>query len=302
MEKREGTRSKAQGSFDTPVPEKKVDGRRRKSALSTGQQEGGKEVKSKKAVEEKEPTKLVRVDHIPPDPPEPATSGKTYNRRSRELREEAVLDIDDLDKFSERDEGSNLSRPLFPSDSIPNSPASNAQSDDHEGLRDYKVWKKAIMLVWRSAATHKFANVFLHPVTEDVAPGYHGVVYRPMDLSQIKKNIENGTIKTTTEFQRDMMLMFQNAIMYNSSDHDVFMMAVEMQKEVMCHIQDFLATQLMMQTAETPKSLRRETRELAQKRTSESFGDKQAEETNKRFSSEGDGSKTKKRRMRVVDE
>lgn len=60
---------------------------------------------------------------------------------------------------------------------------------------------------------------------------------RPMDLLTIKKNIESGYIKTTLEFQRDMMLMFQNAIMYNSSDHDVFQMAIEMQKEVMGHIQ-----------------------------------------------------------------
>lgn len=140
-------------------------------------------------------------------------------------------------------------------DSVPNSPASVLQGEDSEVFRDYKVWKKSIMLVWRAAANHKYANVFLHPVTDEMAPGYHSIVYRPMDLLTIKKNIESGYIKTTLEFQRDMMLMFQNAIMYNSSDHDVFQMAIEMQKEVMGHIQDFLATQLMVKTTET-KSLR----------------------------------------------
>ncbi|XP_075533235.1 bromodomain-containing protein 8-like isoform X9 [Dermacentor variabilis] len=135
------------------------------------------------------------------------------------------------------------------SDSVPNSPASVLQGEDSEVVRDYKVWKKSIMLVWRAAANHKYANVFLHPVTDEMAPGYHSIVYRPMDLLTIKKNIESGYIKTTLEFQRDMMLMFQNAIMYNSSDHDVFQMAIEMQKEVMGHIQ------LMVKTTET-KSLR----------------------------------------------
>ncbi|XP_037575615.1 bromodomain-containing protein 8 isoform X7 [Dermacentor silvarum] len=134
-------------------------------------------------------------------------------------------------------------------DSVPNSPASVLQGEDSEVFRDYKVWKKSIMLVWRAAANHKYANVFLHPVTDEMAPGYHSIVYRPMDLLTIKKNIESGYIKTTLEFQRDMMLMFQNAIMYNSSDHDVFQMAIEMQKEVMGHIQ------LMVKTTET-KSLR----------------------------------------------
>lgn len=80
-----------------------------------------------------------------------------------------------------------------------------------------------------------------------------------MDLSTIKKNIETGLIRTTAEFQRDIMLMFQNAVMYNSCDHDVFHMALEMQRDVLEQIQQFLATQLIMQTSESgvsAKSLR----------------------------------------------
>ena len=38
----------------------------------------------------------------------------------------------------------------------------------------------------------RYANLFLHPVREDDAPGYRGVIHRPMDLSTIKRNIENG--------------------------------------------------------------------------------------------------------------
>ncbi|KAG9265729.1 bromodomain-containing protein 8 [Astyanax mexicanus] len=147
-------------------------------------------------------------------------------------------------------------------DSIPSSPASSQfsiSSEDQEAIQAQKIWKKAIMLVWRAAANHRYANVFLQPVTDDIAPGYHSIVHRPMDLSTIKKNIENGLIRTTAEFQRDIMLMFQNAVMYNSSDHDVFHMAVEMQRDVLEQIQQFLATQLIMQTSESgisAKSLR----------------------------------------------
>lgn len=80
-----------------------------------------------------------------------------------------------------------------------------------------------------------------------------------MDLATIKKNIESGFLRTTAEFQRDIMLMFQNAVMYNSLDHDVYHMAVEMQRDVLEQIQQFLATQLIMETAESgisAKSLR----------------------------------------------
>jgi hypothetical protein len=77
----------------------------------------------------------------------------------------------------------------------------------------------------------------MHPVRDEIAPGYSNVVFRPMDLSTIKKNIENGSIKTTKEFQRDIMLMFTNAIMYNSSNHDVYKIALEMYKEVIHNVE-----------------------------------------------------------------
>ncbi|XP_071317106.1 bromodomain-containing protein 8 isoform X5 [Trachinotus anak] len=147
-------------------------------------------------------------------------------------------------------------------DSIPSSPASSqfsVCSEDLEALQAHKIWKKAIMLVWRAAANHRYANVFLQPVTDEIAPGYHSIVHRPMDLGTIKKNIETGLIRTTAEFQRDIMLMFQNAVMYNSLDHDVYHMALEMQRDVLEQIQQFLATQLIMETSESgisAKSLR----------------------------------------------
>ena len=58
-----------------------------------------------------------------------------------------------------------------------------------------------------------------------------------MDLSTIKRHVDMGVIRTTAEFQRDMMLMFTNAIMYNNSDHDVFHMATQMYDDVMVHIE-----------------------------------------------------------------
>ncbi|KAG7516266.1 bromodomain-containing protein 8-like isoform X4 [Solea senegalensis] len=151
---------------------------------------------------------------------------------------------------------------LTAADSIPSSPASSqfsACSEDQEALQAQKIWKKAIMLVWRAAANHRYANVFLQPVTDEIAPGYHSIVHRPMDLATIKKNIETTLIRTTAEFQRDIMLMFQNAVMYNSLDHDVHHMALEMQRDVLEQIQQFLATQLIMETSESgigAKSLR----------------------------------------------
>ena len=54
-----------------------------------------------------------------------------------------------------------------------------------------------------------------------------------MDLQTIRKNIDIGVIRTTAEFQRDMMLMFTNAFMYNSASHNVHIMAKAMYQDVM---------------------------------------------------------------------
>ncbi|XP_067859384.1 bromodomain-containing protein 8-like isoform X1 [Heptranchias perlo] len=186
--------------------------------------------------------------------------------REEEPNEVYMSETDNEPPVSESDDGFSIHNAHLQSsvhaDSIPSSPASSqfsVCSEDQEAIQAQKIWKKAIMLVWRAAANHRYANVFLQPVTDDIAPGYHSIVHRPMDLSTIKKNIETGLIRTTAEFQRDIMLMFQNAVMYNSSDHDVYHMALEMQRDVLEQIQQFLATQLIMQTSESgisAKSLR----------------------------------------------
>ncbi|KAE8614984.1 hypothetical protein XENTR_v10008373 [Xenopus tropicalis] len=178
-------------------------------------------------------------------------AGSPEEPKEEEPGEEYLSEMDNEPPISESDDGLSIHNAQLQShtlaDSIPSSPASSqfsVCSEDQEAIQAQKIWKKAIMLVWRAAANHRYANVFLQPVTDDIAPGYHSIVHRPMDLSTIKKNIETGLIRSTAEFQRDIMLMFQNAVMYNSSDHDVYHMAVEMQRDVLEQIQvsNFLIT------------------------------------------------------------
>ncbi|XP_078488414.1 uncharacterized protein LOC100175561 isoform X2 [Ciona intestinalis] len=173
---------------------------------------------------------------------------------------------DELNESSQLDD-SNLSylpgQPSTPYiDSFPTSPAlSNTSDMDCEGSAHNRAWKKSIMILWKQVASHRYASLFLQPVTDDIAPNYSDIVYRAMDLSTLKKNLETGVVRTTTDFQRDLMLMFQNALMYNNREHDVYKMALEMQNDVMTQVAQFLATQLMMETAQpaTPKGLRRST-------------------------------------------
>ncbi|ELR59278.1 Bromodomain-containing protein 8, partial [Bos mutus] len=102
-------------------------------------------------------------------------------------------------------------------------------------IQDQLLFKKTLLPVWKMIASH--SSPFLKPVSERQAPGYKDVVKRPMDLTSLKRNLSKGRIRTMAQFQRDLMLMFQNAVMYNDSDHHVYHMAVEMQREVLEQIQ-----------------------------------------------------------------
>ena len=50
--------------------------------------------------------------------------------------------------------------------------------------------------------------------------------------------------RTTEEFQRDLNLMFFNAIMYNSSDHAVYALTLAMWRDTERIIREYLNTQV----------------------------------------------------------
>ncbi|XP_053669660.1 bromodomain-containing protein 8 [Anopheles nili] len=136
-------------------------------------------------------------------------SDETEGRSLRKLRDrdrsESPFVMQD-EEPNEKMKRSYSSTPVM--DSIPGSPAS---SED----RDHRAWKKSIMAVYSKISGLKNAAAFQKPLSEEQTSEF---IYRPMDLAQIKRNIENGNIRTTAEFQRDIMLMCTNAVMLNRSD------------------------------------------------------------------------------------
>ncbi|KAL4705077.1 hypothetical protein ACJJTC_002725, partial [Scirpophaga incertulas] len=119
----------------------------------------------------------------------------------------------------------------------PESPSSNDTEKQH------RLWKKSVMLVYSRLCAHKYASLFQRPITDEEAPDYSRAIRRPMDLSTIRRNIDTGFVRTTSEFQRDILLMLSNALMYNSSEHSVYTMAKEMQEEAECQLGMLLAAQ-----------------------------------------------------------
>ncbi|KAL7270113.1 hypothetical protein RUND412_007189 [Rhizina undulata] len=126
--------------------------------------------------------------------------------------------------------------------------------------------------------SHKFANLFMTPVNERVAPGYRGMVYRPQDLKSIKAAVKAGaaslaatsatpttstpsespaptstftTVPATTlntppkgivnskQLEKEMFRMFANAVMYNKSTTEIAKETVEMARDVSHMVDNF---------------------------------------------------------------
>uniref|UniRef100_A0A4Y0BRN2 Bromo domain-containing protein n=1 Tax=Anopheles funestus TaxID=62324 RepID=A0A4Y0BRN2_ANOFN len=134
------------------------------------------------------------------------TEGRSLRKLRDRDRSESPFVVQD-DEPNEKMKRSYSSTPVM--DSIPGSPAS---SED----RDYRAWKKSILAVHSKIASSKNATAFQKPFPDDQTMAE--LIYRPMDLGQIKRNIENGNIRTTAEFQRDVLLMCTNAIMLNRGE------------------------------------------------------------------------------------
>jgi bromodomain-containing protein 8 len=108
---------------------------------------------------------------------------------------------------------------------------SEPADDDDMGTkrRDvaFKRFQSVVNLIHSQISQHRNGNIFHHPIKRSDAPDYHDIVKRPMDLKTIKARVRDGVISNAIEFQRDVFLMFANAMMYNRPGSDIHQMAEE---------------------------------------------------------------------------
>jgi bromodomain-containing protein 8 len=88
-----------------------------------------------------------------------------------------------------------------------------------------KKFQSVINLIHSQISQHRSGNIFHNPIKPSEAPDYYEIVKRPMDLKTIKTRIRDGVISNSAEFQRDVFLMFANAMMFNRPGSDIYEMA-----------------------------------------------------------------------------
>ncbi|KAI0346883.1 hypothetical protein BDW22DRAFT_1424986 [Trametopsis cervina] len=106
-----------------------------------------------------------------------------------------------------------------------------------------KKFQNVITMLHSTISQHRYGNIFHHPIKKSEAPDYHDIVKRPMDLKTIKARVKDGFISNSLEFQRDIYLMFANAMMYNRPGSEIHNMAEEMMLESEIHINTFRQTE-----------------------------------------------------------
>jgi bromodomain-containing protein 8 len=90
---------------------------------------------------------------------------------------------------------------------------------------EQKRFQNVITMLHSQISQHRNGNIFHNPIKPSEAPDYHEIVKRPIDLKTIKMKVKDGAIASSLEFQRDIYLMFANAMIYNRPGSDVYSMA-----------------------------------------------------------------------------
>ncbi|KAG9303883.1 hypothetical protein G9A89_005793 [Geosiphon pyriformis] len=126
---------------------------------------------------------------------------------------------------------------------VAQTPSAEASENASYVDKRHKTWQRLVNMLLQEFNNHRFAGLFQTPIREVDAPGYYNIVKHPMDLKTIKKNVREGKVDDTDKFQRDIMLMFMNALVYNRESTDVHKMAGKMKEYVEKMILDFKSSE-----------------------------------------------------------
>lgn len=86
--------------------------------------------------------------------------------------------------------------------------------------------------VWKGLYQDKITIPFQKPVTKKDAPNYFDVIKHPMDLSTVRKHLEDGSIKNPQQFYDEMMLICSNALLFNDVESDLYDLALELRQKI----------------------------------------------------------------------
>ncbi|EAL70183.1 bromodomain-containing protein [Dictyostelium discoideum AX4] len=122
------------------------------------------------------------------------------------------------------------------------------REEEHQRASSKKILYTSMLKVWKGLNSNRFAYIFRYPITKDEAPDYDSVIKHRMDLTTLKKKLDDQVYNTCSEFSKDVILIFKNAMIYNQEDSDIYNMAASMKKIAEKEMEPCFATEELLQS------------------------------------------------------
>lgn len=84
--------------------------------------------------------------------------------------------------------------------------------------------KEDFLQIWRKIVARRDSEFFREPVDWEGLGlyDYPVIIKNPMDLSTVKKKLDKGVYKRSSEVATDMRLIFSNAMTYNAPNSKIY--------------------------------------------------------------------------------
>ncbi|KAN0018549.1 hypothetical protein ACTFIU_011167 [Dictyostelium citrinum] len=122
------------------------------------------------------------------------------------------------------------------------------REEEQQRASSKKILYASMLKVWKGLNSNRFAYIFRYPITKDEAPDYDSVIKHRMDLTTLKKKLDDQVYNSCSEFNKDVHLIFKNAMAYNQEDSDIYNMAVSMKKIAEKEMEPCFATEELLQS------------------------------------------------------
>ncbi|CAD8058930.1 unnamed protein product [Paramecium primaurelia] len=106
-------------------------------------------------------------------------------------------------------------------------------------IKDDELWekvaKKVLQILWKA----KGAQLFHNPVDQKKygINDYYDIVKKPMDFGTIKQKLNTNHYKNCKEFYNDIILVFDNCVLYNGSENDIGQIGLALKQEFLNQVE-----------------------------------------------------------------
>lgn len=129
--------------------------------------------------------------------------------------------------------------------------------------REAKVPGKLLPLLecLRAISAHKFGSIFKHRLESQDNLYYQSMIRRHVDLAMVRLRLEEGSYSGSVEFFRDLLLVFNNALVYYSKYSQEFVAAYVLRELATKEMATIFQTEALLKQ-EGPSTRKREPRKI----------------------------------------